>query len=420
MKRRLYARLAATLLMSAGMPAYAQDGPPPTPAPASDLPPSALVIGVLDNQPGVEAAIARIEAARAQGAALRRGSHEITAQGTLSRRTVDGEGDFAEYDTTVSRAFRLPGKARLDRRAGDLGVDVARNQMEDARHQAALMLAQYWYDWVVAGELHRNAATLVANQHRLAQATGRRMQLRDAAQLDLDQAEAAAALAEAQLADAAAERDRAGALLAAQFPDLPLPAEPPHLAEPALPDAELARLRELIVERSHEIGAAAGIAEREQVLARRAHADRIADPSFGVRLFSERSGQEQGAGLFASLPLGGGHRKALASEADAQANAARAEQTRVERFVSGNAAADAAEFRSRMAAWQASRAAVARAESSAALSARGQQLGAIDLADRLYAERQANEARAQEIGARAVAARLLLKLRIDSHTLWID
>ena len=57
---------------------------------------------------------------------------------------------------------------------------------------------------------------------------------------------------------------------------------------------------------------------------------------------------------------------------------------------------------------------------AAALAARGQQLGAIDLADRLYAERQANEARAQELTARAAAARLILKLRIDAHTLWID
>ena len=47
-------------------------------------------------------------------------------------------------------------------------------------------------------------------------------------------------------------------------------------------------------------------------------------------------------------------------------------------------------------------------------------IGAIDLADRLYAGRQANEARAQELTARAAAARLILKLRIDSHTLWID
>lgn len=398
------------LLAGTAAPAMAQ----------SDLPPAELVVRALDAQPGVEAATARVDAARADDEALRRGPNEITAQGTFSRRTVDGDGNYAEYDTTISKAFRLPGKARLDRRAGELGIDVARNQMEDARHQAALTLAQLWYDWLAAGELHRNAAALVANQRELARATSARVDVRDAAQLELDQAEAALALAEAQQGDAAARRDRARALLGARFPDMPLPAEPPSLAEPALPAEGLDELQRLIVERSHEIGAASDTAERQQVLARRARADRFADPSFGVRVFSERGGQEQGAGLFASLPLGGGHRRALANRATADAAAARAERTAVERTVAGNAIADAAEFRSRLSAWQASRAAVRRAEASAALSTRGQRLGAIDLSDRLYAERQANEARAQEITAREAAARLLLKLRIDAHSLWID
>ncbi len=401
------------LLLAAGVafPALAQP---------SDLPPPDAVIRVLDGQPAVEAASARVDAARAEGDALRRGAHEITAQGTLSRRRVDREGDFLEYDTTISRAFRLPGKAALDRRAGVLGLDVAENRREDARHQAALMLATLWYDWLQAAELHRNAGTLVANQQALVKATARRVELRDAAQLELEQAQAALALAEVETGDSAALRDRARTLLQARFPDLPLPADPPRLLPPALPSEGLAQLELLIVERSHEIGAAAGLAERQSVMARRARADRIADPTFGVRLFSERAGEERGAGLFAALPLGGGHRRALARQAEAEASAARAERTLVEREVAGNAAADIAELKARLSAWQASGEAVQRAEASAALSARGQQLGAIDLADRLYAERQANDARDREIAARTAATRLIVKLRIDAHTLWID
>lgn len=400
-------------LLLAGIvaPARAQPG---------DLPPHELVVRALDAQPNVAAAVARVEAARAEGQALRQGPHEITAQGTFSRRRIEHDRDYAEFDTTISRAFRLPGKAALDRSAGELGIAVAQNRMEDARHQAALVLAQLWYDWLRAGELHRNALALVENQRTLVRATDRRVALRDAARLDFEQASAALALAEAQAGDAAAERDRARALLATRFPDLPLPAEPPRLHDPAAPAEGFDRLKLLIVERSHEIGAAAGLADRQAVLARRARADRIADPSLGVRLFSERGGEEKGVGLYASLPLGGGHRRALADQAAAEASAALAEQAQVEREIAGNAAADVAEARARLAAWQASRDAVRRAEESAALSARGQALGAIDLADRLYAERQANEARAQEITARTAAARLILKLRIDAHALWID
>jgi len=398
------------LLVGVATPALAQ----------SDLPPPELAARALDAQPSVEAAGARVTAARAQGDALRIGPHEIMAQGTVSRRTVDQGGRYAEYDATISRPFRLPGKAALDRRAGELGIGIAQDQAEDVRHHAALTLGTLWYDWLLAAELHRNAGKLVTNQQALVAATRKRVAARDAAQLDLEQAGAALALAQAQQGDAAANRDRARALLESRFPDLPLPVDPPAILAPVAQPGELAQLQALIIERSHEIAAANGEAERRAVLARRAGADRLADPSLGVRLFSERGGEERGAGLFVSLPLGGGHRRAMAREADAQALAARSELTAVEREIAGDAAADVAEYRARDSAWQASREAVTRAEQSAVLAARGQQLGAIDLADRLYADRQANEAHAQELVARAVAARLILKLRIDSHSLWMD
>lgn len=404
-------RLAWLLLAGVAAPAAAQ---------TSDLPPAALVERAIDAQPAVIAAIARIDAARAEGDALRRGPHEITVQASVSRRDVDREGGYAEYDATIGRPFRLPGKAALDARAGAIGVDIAANHMEDARHQAALALAALWYDWLLAAELNRNAMALVATQRALVSATKHRLDVRDASALELEQASAALAFAEAQAADAAAGRDRARALLETRFPELPLPPEAPPLRDPVIPEEGLAALQKMIVERSHEIAAAAGTAERKTVLARRARADRMADPSFGVRLFSERSGMEQGAGVFASLPLGGGHRRALADQASAEATAAAADRAIIEREVASNAAADVAEFRARNAAWLASREAVARNEQSAALAMRGQQLGAIDLADRLYAERQANEARAQELAARAAAARLILKLRIDAHTLWME
>lgn len=398
------------LLASVATPALAQN---------SDLPPASVVERVLESQPRVAAGKARIDASQAQAAALRRGTSEFTAEGSISRRSIDNEGNFVDYDASLSRPFRLPSKAKLDRAAGAIGVSIAENQFEDSRHQAALSLATLWYDWLLAADLHRNSVVLVENQRALANSTRHRMDVRDASDLEFQQASSAEALAQAQASDAVAQRDRARALLEIHYPDLPLPDEAPALAEPILP-ANLIDLTRLIVERSHEIFAAAGTAEREAIMARRARLDRFADPSLGVRVFSERSGQERGAGLTASLPLGGGHRRALADQAIAQASAARAEQTIVEREVRANAEADAAELRARFSAWQASRDAVARAEKSASLATRGQQLGAIDLSDRLYAERQANEARAQELNARATVARLILKLRIDAHELWID
>lgn len=399
------------LLAGATMPAHAQ---------TSDLPPAELVIRALDAQPGMEAAGSRVDAARAEGEALRRGPHEIAVEGSLSRRTIDGEGAFAEYDASLSRSFRLPGKAALDRRAGGLVVNVARAEMALTRRNAALTLADLWYSWLGAAELHRNALKLVEHQQALVRVTGRRVELRDASQLDLEQASAALALAEAQAQEAAAKRDHARAMLATRFAEMPLPADPPRPADPVIALGILADLETRIVESSPRIGTASRIAERDALLAQRAGADRIADPTLGVRLFSERGGVERGAGVVASLPLGGGYRRALASQASANASASFAERMEVEREVRSQAAADIAELRARLASWRASQTAVERAERSTELTARGQSFGAVDLSDLLYAERQANEARAQEIAARVTAARLITNLRIEAGLLWSD
>ncbi len=112
--------------------------------------PIELVDVALDDAPLVTEATARLRAAEAQARALGIGPHEFTSPSTYIRRSVDREGGFNEFDTTLSRAVRLPGKASLDRKAGALGVEVAQNLLEDARHQAALQLATLWYDWLLA------------------------------------------------------------------------------------------------------------------------------------------------------------------------------------------------------------------------------------------------------------------------------
>src|SRR3546814_7311364 len=101
-----------------------------------------------------------------------------------------------------------------------------------------------------------------------------------------------------------------------------------------VPAQRLAAMRDLVIERSHEIRAAEREAQRLAVVAQRVRADRIADPSFGVRLFSERSGMEQGAGVVMSMPLGGGHRRAAADRASAEGNAAQLEHMRSEEHTS--------------------------------------------------------------------------------------
>ena len=385
----------------------------------ADLPPSEKVAEALDNHPAVAAARARVDAARADRDMLAKGTHEIAVTGSYVRRSVDREGGYDEFDATIARPFRLPGKAALDREAGALGIEVAENRMEDARHQTALLLSGYWNDWLVAGALYRNDLDTVRWLEKELSALRRRVALRDAAALDVDQAMAAMAQAQAQAANSLAAREQARVALAANFPEIPLPIEPPETSVAMVPAQRLAAMRDLVIERSHEIRAAEREAQRLAVVARRVRADRIADPSFGVRLFSERSGMEQGAGVVMSMPLGGGHRRAAADRASAEGNAAQLEHMSVQRTVRAIADADLSSATLRLEAWKNTDLSAQSAASALARTERGYQLGQIDLADLLYARRQAGEARRSEIMARSEAARALLKLEIDSHSLWM-
>lgn len=390
----------------------------PALAQRTDLPPEPLVVEALDTHPTVAAAQARVQSAQAGADMLRRGSHEFTFQGTASRRSVEGEGDYAEYDVNLTRPFRLPGKAALDRKAGELSVEVAHNLMEDVRHQTALSFSDAWHDWLVASAQNRTDIDTVTSLRDDLRAIRRRAELRDASLLEVDQAQSALALAEAQAATSRAERDQARVKLAAGFPGLTLPVDAPALSEPMLPIDRLDILRELVVERSHEIRASEYDARRLATLARRASADRMADPSLGIRVFSERGGLEKGVGVVGSIPLGGGYRRAAYDQAAADAQAADHELARVRREIDATAAADLSNVKTRHAVWIGMESAAVSAAAVAARTRRGYDVGQLDLADSLLARRQANEARRQEIQARGDILRALLKLQIDAHDVW--
>ena len=384
------------------------------------FPTDAEVETALNAYPGVAAARARVAAALADRDMLTAGPYEFVLSGTYNRRDVEREGRFRETEAMLSRTVRLPWKGSLDRKAGALGVEVAENQREDTRHQTALLLSQLWHDWLEAGELLQSDVQALQMQKTAAAAVQRRTGLQDAAQLDLDQALAAQTLVEAQVADSRALLERARVTLAATFPEIPLAAEPPRLPAPEMPAAGVDRLRDLVIARSHEIRAAENEAERLSLVARRTQADRIPDPTVGIRTFRERGGLENGVGLQLSIPLGFSHRRAAASKASAQASAAGFEREAVKRDIQATADTDAAEVRTRIAAWTSTAASAKSASSAAARTERGHQLGAIDLADVLFLQKQANDARRAEIAARSAASRAVLKLLIDSHEIWAE
>ncbi|MEJ2408173.1 MAG: TolC family protein [Novosphingobium sp.] len=383
------------------------------------LPDTADVIAALDAHPSVQAARARTGAARAQARALARGSHEVTFSGSYINRSVDREGSYDEFDGQLLRAFRLPGKARLDREIGRYGVKAAENRAEDARHQAATLLAESWWNWLGAGEEARVDRQAVANYEKLLDAVRRRVAVRDAAQLDADQAEAALGAARVAAQQSDGREALARARLAAQFPSLPLGDGAPSVPRPELPPEGIAALGQKVIEHSHEIAAADAEAGRADSASARARADKIADPSFGVRMFSERGGAERGAGVLFSMPLGGGHRSALADQADAEAGAARADAMAVRFAVKEMAEADMTEARFRYTAWQRARDGLTAQLAALAKLREGHKAGEIDLSDELFGERQVHDAFRTEASARTEAMRAITRLRIDSHAIWI-
>lgn len=406
--RNLMALLLAGTMIAA--PLHAEPG----------LPPEDQVNAALDSHPSVQASQARIDAAKAEARALAKGPHEVTANLIYSNRSIDNGGDVNEYDAQLTRAVRLPGKARLDREIGKFGIAAAQNHSEDIRHQAALLLNQGWWDWLGAGEEARVDAQAVGNYERLLEAVRRRVALRDAAQLEADQAEAMLGTARLTAQQSAARAALARKKLEVQFPGLTLAETPPEVPLPSLPEAGVDELGRLVIERSHEIRAADAEAGRAGATASRLDADRIADPTVGLRLFSERGGTERGAGLVFSMPLGGGHRQALADQAEAEASAARAELMAARFGAQEMAETDMLDARAMFASWQRAREAVAAQVAALEKLRLGQKAGEIDLADELYGERQVHDAFRAEAAARTEAMRAITRLRIDSHTIWAD
>lgn len=408
--------LLLALLLAGAPAAFAADGP--------GLPATADVIAALDAHPALAAAQARVRAAQGEADALARGSHEFTLSGSLVRRTVRDEGQFAEYEAQLTRPVRLPGKAALDRRIGAEGVTYAANMAEDARHQLALRLAQAWWDWLAAAQEARGDRQAEGDFAAVLASVTRRVALRDAARIEADQAQAALDGARVQAERSLGREAVARAHLAAQFPGLPLPVSAPAIPDPTLPAPGaiadgLQALHDRILGRSHEIAAAEALAAQAQAQADRARRDRLADPSLGVRVFSEKGGIERGGGVVFSMPLGGGYRRALADRASAQAGAAQADLAAVRRDIIETADTDLAEAEAAQAAWARARAALAAQQAALDKTRRGLQLGELGLAEVLLAERQMHDALRSEASARADAQRALTRLRIDAHELWI-
>ena len=385
---------------------------------AKALPPEVLVAEALEVHPDIQTARAQLDLARAQARQLAAGDHEFVLSGFWSDRRVRNDASYSEYSVDLSRAVRLPGKAALDREAGALGERAAEEGVGDARHQTGLLLADAWFTWLEAGGQAFLDKQTEASLERDVAALARRVELKDAAQVELEQAQSALATARSRKARSEGVLEGARLTFEQNFPKLPLPATAPALPDPTELDRPLSDWPLIVVERIHEIEIADYRARQAAALAARARQDRRPDPTIGIRSLSECGGREQTIGLFVSTPLGGARRSAIADGETARASAAQVALLKIRREIETLGRTDSASVQSSVVVWRSSLAAMQAAEASAARTRRGHELGELDLAQVLLTDRQLYDARRGEIAARTEAWRALAKLRLDAHDLW--
>ncbi|MDP1907674.1 MAG: hypothetical protein Q8K85_05205, partial [Hyphomicrobium sp.] len=338
----LFAAIVATTTVSAAeAPGFVRP---------SFLPSDTAILAALDASPALAEARAGLQGARASARMFAAGDHEFIGSLTSDRRQVRGEGDYAEWSAQISRGWRSQGKRALDLNVGAAGERAASDMIEDARHQASLQFASLWVGWLEAEALAEIDRRELETYERDLIAVTRRVDLKDAAPLERDQALAVTARAKsaATVSWGAAQAIRAE--LDTIYPQL-TPVRAPALPAPSAPLRPFEFWLTVIPQRSHEITIARALADREVALSRRARLDQRPDPTIGLRTFNERGGAEIGLGVALSIPLGGALRSATAERQAAAASAAQARYSSVVRAVDLLAKRDVIEARSSLLAW---------------------------------------------------------------------
>ncbi len=385
----------------------------------SYLPPPEMVERALDNYPIYQQATQNIETSRAQADSLRMGPHELTLGGSYTRRQISGLGNFGEYDATLSRGLRIRGKARLDREAGQIGVALAENIAEDARHQTALLLKQVWMDWLLTSETQAIRQENVNIHRKALAALEKRRQLNDASDLDVGLARSAMETSLSTLALAQGSEKLAREAITANFPEIIVPPRAPRLPTPDRPE-NMQKWAQLVLSRSHEITIAEKEAKQLDVQARRSQLDKYADPTIGLRLFHEQGGDETGFGLTVSVPIGVKQRSAVAARDNSKAKAAQYAAAYTRREINLIAQRDVQRVANTYRSWQSAVTALDSSRFVIEKIRRSYELGAHDYTGLLLAEQQYLQSEEAEALTRHNAHNAWLQLRIDAHELWLE
>lgn len=384
----------------------------------SDLPPSALVEKALNSHANVLAAEREVLIARAARRKWKSGNYEFNLRAGSSQREISTTGQRQrEWDVALERPLRLFNKVMLDSDIGSESLTRAEFALGDARHEAGRLLLHLWFNWQreqTQVELWQQQAAILQQQVLM---TEKRMHAGDASKMELNQIKAEASLAEVSMQQARLRAALAASELKRPFPDLPVPANPVPAAPQAI-EHDLNYWQNRVMEDNHELGMIQADSRVQELLAQRQRAERVPDPTVGVRYSSEKEGEEKVAGVYVSLPLSFGLRAANADIAQQQAEIAHAREITTQRRLEGDVYADYTQACDNFLIWQQARTASLRVHENADLVTHAYSLGESSLTDVLNARRLALEsglaANISQLEANEARYRLLL----NAHLLW--
>ncbi len=384
----------------------------------SDLPPLAQVENALSGHISVLAAEHEISIAQANQRKWDSGNYEFNLRAGSAQREISATGQrLREWDVALERPLRLLNKVLLDSDIGSESVTRAEYVLGDARHEAGRLLLHLWFNWQreqTQVELWQQQAAILQQQVLM---TEKRMHAGDAPKMELNQIRAVAALAKVSMQQASLRAQLAASELQRPFPQLQVPAAP-ALAAPQAIEHDLSYWQNKVMDDNHELGMVQSDSRVQALLAQRHRADRVPDPTVGVRYSNEKEGEETVAGVYVSVPLSFGLRSANADIAQQQAEIAHVRETTTLRRLEGDVYAAYTQARNSFLIWQQAQAASLGVHENAELVARAYSLGESSLTDVLNARRLALESGLAASLAQLDANEGRYRLLLDAHLLW--
>lgn len=348
------------------------------------------------------------------------GSHEFNLRAGSAQRRISATGQqLKEWDVSLERPFRLPHKMGIDRDIGVASVAAARAGMDDARHEASRNLLQLWFDLLRAhaqSEIWAQQYQILQQQRDIVE---KRYRAGDAPKMELHQAEAVAAQAAMLLTQQQLNEQLIVGTFKANFPQIDTQSLP-ETATPKVVVGSATEWRQRILADNHELEMAQEQARTQALIASRSRADRLADPTLGIRHANEMGGNEKVTGVYVSLPFSFGQRGATAIAATHQAEAAHERAAFVQRRLESDIESAWLRANSSFQRWSQAREAAQIAVQNAALSRKAYQLGELGLTDTLNAGRLAMDAQLAERLARLDANEAHYRLQLDAHEIWQD